>query len=216
MLGLDFPTLIARIFVLLTAFSVHEFAHAWTADYFGDDTPRYNGRLTLNPMAHLDPLGSLMLVVAGFGWAKPVPVNPYILRRRSPAALMWVALAGPMSNLLLAILAAIPFRLGLVAIEQAYFGTGGLLPSFPQLLLEFIIINLVLMLFNLIPVAPLDGEKIADYFFPPAWSDFLARIRPYGPMILMVLFIGGPYLGIDILGWIIRPALSLIFNALVG
>ena len=216
MLGLDFPTLIARIIVLLTAFSFHEFAHAWMADYFGDDTPRYHGRLTLNPMAHLDPLGSLMLVVAGYGWAKPVPVNPYALRQRSPAALMWVALAGPLSNFLLAILAAIPFRLGLIAIETAFIGSSGLFPSLPQILLEFIIINLVLMLFNLIPLAPLDGEKIADYFFPPAWSDFLARIRPYGPMILMVLFIGGPYLGIDILGWIIRPALSLLFNALVG
>ena len=83
MLGLTLPALISRIVVLLTAFSVHEFAHAWTADYFGDDTPRFNGRLTLNPLAHLDPMGSLMLIVAGFGWAKPVPVNPYALRRRS-------------------------------------------------------------------------------------------------------------------------------------
>ena len=216
MLDLDFSTLIARIIVLLTAFSFHEFAHAWMADQFGDNTPRYNGRLTLNPMAHLDPLGSLMLVVAGFGWAKPVPVNPYVLRQRSPAALMWVALAGPMSNLLLAILGAIPFRFGLLSIEQAFFSSGSLLPTLPQLLFEFIIINLVLMLFNLIPLAPLDGEKIADYFAPPSFSDFLARIRPYGPMILMVLFIGGPYLGIDILGWIIGPALRFLFTALVG
>ena len=216
MLDLDFSTLIARIIVLLTAFSFHEFAHAWMADQFGDNTPRYNGRLTLNPMAHLDPLGSLMLVVAGFGWAKPVPVNPYVLRQRSPAALMWVALAGPMSNLLLAILGAIPFRFGLLSIEQAFFSSGSLLPTLPQLLFEFIIINLVLMLFNLIPLAPLDGEKIADYFAPPSFSDFLTRIRPYGPMILMVLFIGGPYLGIDILGWIIGPALRFLFTALVG
>lgn len=72
MLGLDLPTLIARVLVLLTAFSVHEFAHAWTADQFGDNTPRFNGRLTLNPMAHLDPIGSMMLILAGFGWAKPV------------------------------------------------------------------------------------------------------------------------------------------------
>ncbi|MBC8505525.1 MAG: site-2 protease family protein [Anaerolineales bacterium] len=216
MLGLEFSTLVARIIVLLTAFSFHEFAHAWMADQFGDTTPRYNGRLTLNPMAHLDPLGSLMLVVAGFGWAKPVPVNPNVLRQRSPAALMWVALAGPMSNLLLAILAAIPFRLGLITLEQAFISTGGLLPTLPQFLFQFIYINLILMLFNLIPLAPLDGEKIADYFFPPSWSDFLARIRPYGPMILMVLFIGGPYLGIDILGWIIGPALRFLFSALVG
>jgi len=208
MLNLDIPTLIARVIVLLTAFSFHEFAHAWMADNFGDDTPRYNGRLTLNPMAHLDPLGSLMLVVAGFGWAKPVPVNPYALRRHSPSALMWVALAGPLSNLLLAILAAIPYRMGLISVYSDSFAN--------TLLLEFVIINLVLMLFNLIPISPLDGEKIADYFFPPAWSDTLARIRPYGPMILMVLFIAGPYLGIDILGWIIGPALRFLFGVLVG
>lgn len=208
MLGMDIPTLIARVLVLLTAFSVHEFAHAWMADYFGDDTPRHNGRLTLNPMAHLDPLGSLMLVVAGFGWAKPVPVNPYVLRQNSPAALMWVALAGPASNLMLAILGAIPFRLGLISVYSNSFAN--------TLLLEFVIINLVLMLFNLLPIAPLDGEKIADYFLPPAASDTLARIRPYGPMILMVLFIAGPYLGINILGWIIGPALRFLFGALVG
>lgn len=208
MLGMDFPTLIARIIVLLTAFSFHEFAHAWVADYFGDNTPRMNGRLTLNPMAHLDPLGSIMLVIAGFGWAKPVPVNPYVLRQSSSAALMWVALAGPMSNFLLAILAAIPFRLQLISLDQNSFGA--------TLLLEFVIINLILMLFNLIPIAPLDGDKIADYFLPQAWSERLAQIRPYGPMILMVLFIAGPYLGIDILGWIIGPALRFLFNALVG
>jgi Zn-dependent protease len=208
MLNLDLPTLIARIIVLLTAFSFHEFAHAWMADNFGDDTPRSNGRLTLNPLAHLDPLGSLMLVVAGFGWAKPVPVNVYALRRHSPSALMWVALAGPLSNLLLAILGAIPYRLGLISVYSDSFAN--------TLLLEFVIINLVLMLFNLIPISPLDGDKIADYFLPPTWSDTLARIRPYGPMILMVLFVAGPYLGIDILGWIIGPALRFLFSALVG
>ena len=207
MLGLDLPTLISRIIVLLTAFSVHEFAHSWMADYFGDDTPRFNGRLTLNPMAHLDPMGSLMLIIAGFGWAKPVPVNPYALRRRSESALMWVSLAGPFSNFLLAILAAIPFRFGLVSVTEAFI---------PQFLYHFITINLILMLFNLIPLAPLDGEKIADYFFPPSWSDFLARIRPYGPMILLLLFIAGPYLGFDILGMLLGPPLRFLFGLLVG
>ncbi len=220
MLDLNFSNLISRAIVLLTAFSVHEFAHAWVADQFGDTTPRYNGRLTLNPLAHLDPMGSLMLVVAGFGWAKPVPINQYELKRRAPSAVMWVSLAGPMSNFLLALLAAIPFRIGWISIQRGYsdyiHSASRLLPSLPQFLLEFIIINLSLMLFNLIPVAPLDGEKIADYLFPPAWSDFLARIRPYGPMILLILFIGGPYLGIDILGWILGPALQFLFSALVG
>ena len=114
MLGLDLPTLISRIFIILIAFTVHEFAHAWTANYFGDDTPRLNGRLTLNPLAHLDIMGSLLLIVAGFGWAKPVPINPYALRKHSSAGVMWVSLAGPLSNLFMAILAAIPLRLSLV------------------------------------------------------------------------------------------------------
>jgi Zn-dependent protease len=216
MFGLTLPSLISRIFVLLTAFSVHEFAHAWTADYFGDDTPRFHGRLTLNPLAHLDPMGSIMLLVAGFGWAKPVPVNAYTLRRRSESALMWVSLAGPLSNFLLAILAAIPFRLGLVSVNEAFAVSNGILPTLPQFLYHFITINLVLMLFNLIPLAPLDGDKIADYFFPPSWSDFMTRIRPYGPIILLILFIAGPYLGLDILGWILGPPLNFLFKLLVG
>jgi len=216
MLGLDLPTLISRIIVLLTAFSVHEFAHAWTANHFGDDTPRFNGRLTLNPLAHLDPMGSLMLIIAGFGWAKPVPVNPYTLRRRSESALMWVSLAGPLSNFLLAILAAIPFRLGLLSVSDAYLSNNQILPTIPQFLYHFIVINLILMLFNLIPLAPLDGEKIADYFLPPSWADFLARIRPYGPMILLLLFIAGPYLGFDILGFILGPPMRFLFGLLVG
>ncbi len=220
MLGLDLPTLIARVFVLLTAFSVHEFAHAWTADRFGDNTPRLNGRLTLDPRAHLDPLGSLLLIVAGFGWAKPVPVNPYVLERRSPAALMWVSLAGPLSNFLLAVLAAIPFRLGMVSMMQAFIDMSNsgsrILPTLPLFLLEFIYINLLLMLFNLIPLAPLDGDKIAAYLFPRRWAETLERIRPYGPMILLVLFIGAPYLGIDILGWIIGPPLQALISLLIG
>ena len=97
---------ILNAIILLIALPIHEFAHAWTADRFGDDTPRMNGRLTLNPLAHLDVIGSLMMIVVGFGWAKPVPVNPYVLSRRSPSALMWVALAGPISNFLQAVIGA--------------------------------------------------------------------------------------------------------------
>src|SRR3990170_8923316 len=110
MLGLDPAELIARAIVLILAFTVHEFAHAFVADYFGDDTPRSMGRLTLNPLVHLDPIGSLLLLVVGFGWAKPVQINPFVLERRSSAAMMLVSLAGPLSNFLMAVLAAIPFR----------------------------------------------------------------------------------------------------------
>lgn len=214
--NLGLPTLISRIIVLVTAFSVHEFAHAWTADRYGDPTPRMNGRLTLNPLVHLDPLGSLMLIIVGFGWAKPVQVNPYALQRRSPAAMMWVSLAGPLSNFLMAILAAIPFRLGLVSSFQAFSSPGQILPTPDQLLYEFIFINLILMLFNLIPLAPLDGEKIADYFLPPSWSRVFDQIRPYGPLILMGIIFIGPFLGLNILGWILGPPMRALLSLLVG
>lgn len=220
MLNLDAATLVSRLIILVIALTLHEFAHAWTADMFGDRTPRQNGRLTLNPLAHLDPMGSLMLIVAGFGWARPVPVNPYALRRKSEAALMWVSLAGPLSNLLLAILAALPFRLGLFASYQAYEGlitrTGNLLPTLPQFLATFILINLALMIFNLIPLAPLDGEKVIMYFFPPAWKDVFERIRPYGPMILLVIIVAGPFMGLDIIGFLMGPPLRFLFGLLVG
>jgi Zn-dependent protease len=218
--NLDPSQLIARAIVLLIAFSVHEFAHAWTANYFGDKTPSVNGRLTLNPLSHLDPMGSLLLLVAGFGWAKPVPVNAYALQRRSPAALMWVSLAGPLSNLFMAMFAAIPFRLGFVSVYaaqyDAYLRGSALLPTVPQLMWEFIAINLLLMLFNLLPIAPLDGEKIATYFFPPSWADVLDRIRPFGPIILMSLIFVGPMFNLNVLGWIIGRPLQALMILLVG
>lgn len=208
-------TLIARLIVLAVAFTVHEFSHAWTATKFGDNTPRMYGRLTLNPLAHLDPMGSLLLLVAGFGWAKPVPVDPYVLSRRSSSALMWVSLAGPFSNFLLALVAAIPFKLNLVSVDAAFQAPQGILPTLPMILVEFIVINLVLMLFNLIPLAPLDGEKIADYLLPPNLSRVWERIRPYGPVILIAVAVGGPLIGLDIIGWIIRPPLQALLLLLV-
>jgi Zn-dependent protease len=213
MLGLDPQTLVFRILTLLIAFTVHEFAHAWTANYLGDDTPRMNGRLTLNPLRHLDIMGSLLLVVAGFGWAKPVPINPYVLQRRSPAAVMWVSLAGPLSNLGMAILAAIPLRFWLIPSLQA---TTGPLYTLASFLYDFMYINLTLLLFNLIPIAPLDGEKIAAYFFPPSWARALDTIRPYGPMILLLVVFGGQLAGINILGAIMGPPLNAISRLLLG
>ncbi len=216
--GLSASILISRAITLLIAFTFHEFSHAFVADRFGDDTPRYNGRLTLNPLAHLDPIGSLLLLVVGFGWAKPVPVNAYALSRRSPSALMWVSLAGPFSNLVMALIAAIPFRLGLVSVFQAQIDESTLhfLPTLPQFLLEFIVINLVLMLFNLIPLAPLDGDKIAEYFFPPSWARVFNEIRPYSPIILMVLLFVLPLIGLDVIGWLIRGPLNLLLRVLLG
>jgi Zn-dependent protease len=216
LLGLTLPTLIARIFVLLTAFAVHEFAHAWAADRYGDPTPRSMGRLTLNPLAHLDPIGSLMLVVVGFGWAKPVPVNPYALERRSSAAMMWVSLAGPISNLIMALIASIPFQLGLVTEFSAVTNQGTVLPTLDYLLYEFVYINLLLMLFNLIPIAPLDGEKVLYYLAPPSVTRVMDTIRPYGPMLLLLLVFAGSIAGFNLLWTILGPPLQALLGLLVG
>jgi Zn-dependent protease len=208
MLGLSASLLVTRLLTLVIAFTVHEFSHAWTATQLGDDTPRLSGRLTLNPLAHLDPLGSLLLVVAGFGWAKPVPVNPYAVRSRTPAGMMLVSAAGPFSNLVMAILAAIPFRAGLIT---SFGPAQGLLPSIGAFLLEFIYINLILLLFNLIPLFPLDGEKVISFFLPPNLQAGLERLRPYGPMILFGLFFLGSFASFDVLGTLVSgPALRIL------
>jgi len=212
MLNLDPLTLISRLITLVIALTFHEFAHAKTADAFGDPTPRMHGRLTLNPLAHLDPLGSLMMVFAGFGWARPVPVNPYALGKRSSAAYMLVSLAGPLSNFLLAALAAIPLRFNLLNPLSG----GGLEVALFNFLSQFIFLNLILAFFNLIPLAPLDGDKVAEYFFPPSWAQTLERIRPYGPIILLVLLFGLPMLGIDVFGALLIPPIRTVYFLLTG
>lgn len=212
MFNLDPMTLLTHLIVLVVALPFHEFAHAWTAYRFGDDTAKAQGRLTLNPLAHLDLIGSMLILTSGFGWAKPVPVNPYTLRRRSPSALMWVSLAGPMSNFLLAVLAAIPLRI-LYATGSLSIANSDKIFTF---LSTFIIINLGLMLFNLIPIAPLDGEKIAEYFLPQRAADFMARMVPYGPILLMALLFLLPMLGLDVISTVIGPTLSNLYYLLIG
>jgi Zn-dependent protease len=211
--GITPEAIISKLLIIFICLPIHEFAHAWTADRFGDDTPRMNGRLTLNPLAHLDPFGALLIFFANFGWAKPVPVNPYTLGRSSPLALMWVSLAGPMSNFLMAVLGAIPIRIlianpTLLDNDQVYFLFG--------ILQSFIVINLGLMLFNLLPIAPLDGSKIAVAVLPESWGEAVERFAAYGPMILMVIIFGGQLINLNILGWVINPVISNLFNLLVG
>jgi Zn-dependent protease len=212
--NIDPVELIARLIVLAICFTVHEFAHAWTADMFGDDTPRQYGRLTLNPLAHLDPWGSIMLLIFRFGWAKPVPINPYVLGRRSPLAVMWVSLAGPFSNFLMAVLAAIPFRVMQISPGFAMFMEN---QSFLYtLLIDFLIINLSLMLFNLLPIAPLDGSKIAVAVLPESWGRVVEQTATYGPIILMAVIFLGPRVGIDLFGMVINPVMRNLLILLVG
>jgi Zn-dependent protease len=212
MLNLSAPVLITRIITLIIAFTVHEFAHAFVADRFGDDTPRLMGRLTLNPLKHLDVFGSLLLIIAGFGWAKPVPINPIALKRHSKSAIMWVSLAGPASNLLMACLAAIPIRFNLVTMVQST----SILPTPAEFLVNFFIINLMLMIFNLIPISPLDGEKVLEFLLPDEWAEQYAKLRPYGPILLMVLVLVLPRFGVDVLGSIMNPIIIGLEHVLMG
>lgn len=208
MLGLSLASLIARAIVLLVAFSIHELAHALTADRLGDPTPRRMGRITLNPLAHLDPFGSLMLLISGFGWAKPVMVQPMYLRGNPRTSMAIVAAAGPISNLGLAILFAIPVRLGIVDIAVS---STGALPSFDFLIFEFIWINLILLFFNLIPVPPLDGYRILFGILPPDAAYRLRPLEQYGFLILILAIFLLPSVGLDILGWlVVGPTQALL------
>ncbi len=205
------PSLIvARILVLMIALTLHEFAHAAAANALGDDTPRIMGRLTINPFAHLDIMGTLMMIFVGFGWAKPVPVNPYTLQRRSRAGLMLVSLAGPLTNLLLGLIAVIPLRLlwHTVPTTSQFF----LLPSFRDFLLIFVYMNIALFIFNMIPLAPLDGEKILMFFLPPNMAREFEKIRPFAPFLLMLLLFAGSFLGFNI----IQKPVTGIVNLLLG
>jgi len=219
MLNLASSVVLSYLVILLVAFPVHELAHALSADILGDSTPRDNGRLTLNPFAHLDFLGTILMLLVGFGWAKPVPINPAVLRTRSRSAVMWVSLAGPASNLLMAFLAAIPFRLGWISLWQAQIdmqlADQHLLPTVAQFVWIFLSVNLLLFLFNLLPIAPLDGEKIASYLFPPPFARVLEGVQPYGPFLLAALFIA-PQMGVDVLGWLLLGPLNFFRTLLVG
>jgi Zn-dependent protease len=204
---------ISLLTVLIIAFTVHEYAHAWTADVFGDDTPRMQGRLTLNPLKHLDPIGTLMLFFAGFGWAKPVMVNPYALAARSPAAPMLVALAGPASNFGMAIAAALPVRLGLVERVQ---GSIGWLPTPFSLIIVFVSLNLLLGIFNMIPLSPLDGEKVLHYFLPSSGQRALERLRLYGPLPLLLVLFLLPRMGIPVISWVVGVPVTFLTRLLLG
>lgn len=211
--NLTVPTLISRIITLMIAFTFHEFAHAAVATVLGDSTPRVNGRLTLNPIAHLDIFGTITLLFAGFGWAKPVPVNPYAVNRKTNAGMMLVSLAGPATNLVLGTLAALPLRFGWVQLRAT---TSPLLPSLGDFLLEFLFINLALFLFNLLPLAPLDGEKVITFFLPDHWAEFFDRIRPYSPLILLGIIFVLPMFGIDLINILIRRPLMDLALFLIG
>jgi Zn-dependent protease len=212
MLNLTPDDLICRLITLIVALTIHEFAHALTADRLGDDTPRVAGRITLNPLKHLDVFGSLLVLLTGYGWAKPTPINPAVLRQRSRWAIVWVSVAGPLSNFLLALLAAIPLRLGWVKVVLPT----GILPTLGEFLYIFFYINLILAIFNLLPFPPLDGEKVLAALIPASAQPAYQKFQPYGPFVLMLLVFVGPMVHLDVIGWIMNPILNSLSKVMLG
>jgi len=153
-----------------------------------------------------------MLVVAGYGWAKPVPINPAVLRQRSRAAVMLVSLAGPFSNLLLAGLGSLAYLL--LRASMGTFSAGLSLPG--QFLISFVVLNVTLCIFNLLPVAPLDGEKVLEYLLPEPARRVLYAVRPYGMFILLALVFVLPMLGVDAFGALVRAPVLAISRFLLG
>jgi len=199
--GFDLPTIIANVPALLIGFAFHEFAHAWVADRLGDPTPRSQGRLTLNPIAHLDLFGTLMALLFRFGWAKPVMTNPQYYRGDKRRGQMLVALAGPIMNLLMAFVvlfiqyATISWVLGSsysVYISNVFEAT--------------VFMNLGLGIFNLLPIAPLDGFAVLVGVLPHRFAPQLHMLEQYGMIILMLL------LFTPVLSAVLYPAVSGIYS----
>lgn len=192
------------IIAILVAIAIHECAHAYAAYLLGDDTARLQGRMTLNPLSHIDLMGALLFVTVGFGWAKPVPVNPVNLRhpKRDMAI---VAVAGPLSNLLLAFLCYIALYLLYGNSPQSFhdivFGleATGVQAMVQHLLLGSLLVNLGLMAFNLLPVPPLDGSNILRMWIPWRMEDAYMRWMQRGPMILLCILIAESFTNIRIL-----------------
>lgn len=167
---------------ILIALTFHEYAHGRVADMLGDDTPYYQGRLTLNPLPHIDWIGFVMLMVAGFGWAKPVQVNPLKFKNITmKKGMLMVSLAGPLMNLFLAFIGMVLYR---VIEPSGLTEWGGIALTLIQ---PLIVINLVLAAFNLIPVPPLDGSKILAGLLPDAGANFVYNLERYGPILLLIL-----------------------------
>jgi len=214
----------AIVTALVLGISFHEFSHAYIADTLGDGLPRKMGRVTLNPLAHLEPLGTIMMLVVGFGWGRPVPVNPNATRNPK-AALGLTAAAGPVSNFVVAAVAGLPIKLDLVPWSSPFNQSNALLLSLngwelkeylSVYLSAIVLFSLILGVFNLIPIAPLDGFKVAVGFLPRDLSNEFARLEQYGPVILIILFLLPFFTGTFLLFEIMEPIIKVLARIFAG
>ncbi len=191
---------VAWVAAILIALTVHEFSHALASHLLGDQTAKRMGRLTLNPLAHLDPFGFMALVLVGFGWGKPVPYNPYNLRFPRWGSTI-VAAAGPVSNILSVVVFGTVLKL-----VAPNFPLGNMLTEFLMLL---VVINLILCLFNLIPIPPLDGSKfLLSALANPRYQKFRYNLETRGPLILLLIIVLDGLMGINIFGTLFSSAIS--------
>ena len=199
-------TLVLSAPAILFGLTIHEFSHGWVAWRLGDPTARSQGRLTLNPLKHLDPIGTVFLFLFRFGWAKPVPIDPTYFRH--PDRDMAISsLAGPASNLLTAGIAGLIVRL------MTLLGVSG----FPVALFDFFVLfNLILCFFNLIPIPPLDGSRLVYYFLPAHLATGYARLERYGFMILIGLIFVGRLLGFSLVWAVLGPPVRLFSSLFSG
>lgn len=199
---MDIQTLLLIAPPILLALTFHEFSHAYMAHKYGDDTAKDKGRLTLNPLAHLDILGTIMIFLVHFGWAKPVPVNPYHLKDPKKD-MLWISAAGPISNMILAFFSGILLRLflgmGIAPDQRSALGL------FVFMLFMSLRINLALAIFNILPIAPLDGSKILFGLLPEKYENSMYYLERYGPFILIGLILFGRSTGFSVLGMLIWP-----------
>jgi Zn-dependent protease len=209
-------TVVAKIAIMLVPalFSImmHEVSHGYVAERFGDPTARLLGRLNLNPFRHLDPIGTLAIFIFGFGWAKPVPVNP-VNFRRPRHDMIWVALAGPLSNFVLAIVAALLLR-GLVLLDPfalTHPAVGKLMNPLEMMFAFSLYINVLLGVFNLIPLPPLDGGRVLVGVLPQRQAKLVSRLEPFGFLLIIVLVFFT-----SIWSLVLAPIINGLVSALAG
>ncbi len=198
---------------ILVALTFHEYAHAYVAHRFGDDTAKENGRLSLNPLRHLDVMGTIMIFLVHFGWAKPVPINPNRLKNPKKD-MLWISAAGPLANMILALVSGLLLR---VFFDISRPTAQHPVPDvFSLILLMSMQINLALAIFNILPIAPLDGSKILSGMLPDKYARIFFSFERYGPFVLLALIILGRITGISLLGRLVWPFVKFFSTLFAG